>query len=168
MPIPAILRRRVIAPIQAVLAMGVTPKRIAVSVAAGSIIGIFPFLGTTTVLSTVVAFRFRLNLVVMQAFNWLVAGIQLLLLLPFMRLGEKLFRTDPIPLTREQVVEMFSEGFFHSIRTLGSSLIHAMSGWAVIAPLIFAGLYFAALPLAQKLAARQQLIAKATIDGPLA
>jgi hypothetical protein len=115
----------------------------------------------------VAAFRFRLNLVVMQAFNWLVAGIQLMLLLPFMRLGEKLFGVDPIPLTREQVVEMFNEGFFHSIRTLGISLIHAMSGWAVIAPLLFAILYFVARPLAEKLAARQQLIAKATIDGPL-
>ncbi len=92
------LRQRVGEPIVALLRMGTSPQRIAISIAVGTIIGVLPLLGSTTALCFVIAVALRLNLVAMQAFNWLVAGPQLIMILPFIRLGEWLYRAPPLGL----------------------------------------------------------------------
>jgi hypothetical protein len=47
--------RRVVAPIVALLTQGITPEKIALSLAFGIVLGIFPVLGSTTVLCAVAA-----------------------------------------------------------------------------------------------------------------
>jgi uncharacterized protein (DUF2062 family) len=43
------LRRRLIDPLLALLTQGITPQKLALSIAIGAIVGIFPVLGSTTV-----------------------------------------------------------------------------------------------------------------------
>lgn len=145
-----ILRERVWVPVQALLLMGVTPRRIALSIATGTVIGIFPLLGTTTMLCVILALTLRLNMVAMQAFNWLVAGIQLMLILPFIRLGERVYQAAPLPLTRAEIEPLLDEGAWHVVQTLGFSLIHAVTGWLMIAPILFAMAYFISVPLLER------------------
>lgn len=154
MKAPGFLQRRIVMPIKTLVRTGVTPRRIAASIATGTIVGIFPLLGTTTALCVVLSLGFRLNMVAMQAFNWLVAGMQLLLILPFIRLGEKLFRAAPLPLRPEEIETLFREGFLHAIRTLGMSLVHAVSGWMSVAPLIFGIAYFIAFHIVRRMPGR--------------
>lgn len=148
--IQSIWQERIVVPIKHLLLIGVTPHRIALSIATGTIVGIFPIIGTTTALCVLLALSLRLNMVAMQAFNWLVAGMQWILLLPFIRFGEFLFQAQPLPLSRTELEAMFSDGFVYALQTLGWSLIHGVSGWAVIAPFLFAVTYFAALPFLQR------------------
>lgn len=91
-------RRRIVGPIVEQLRQGITPRRIAFTLAAGSVIGIFPILGATTLLCALLAFVLRLNQPVIQLVNYLIYPLQIALLFPFYRAGEVLFGADPVPL----------------------------------------------------------------------
>jgi uncharacterized protein (DUF2062 family) len=155
MNMPESVRRRVIEPIRNLLGLGVSPQRIAASVATGVLIGIVPLLGISTVGATIASLGFRLNLIVVQAFNWLVAGPQLLLILPYIRLGERIYGVEqPLELSRAELEALFTEGWLHAVRALGLPLLHAMTAWALTAPLLFILCYAASLPLILRSRAR--------------
>ena len=54
--------RRLVRPILRLLRQGVTPEKIALSLALGAVLGVFPVLGSTTALCTLAAITLRLNL----------------------------------------------------------------------------------------------------------
>ena len=130
---PSIWQRRVADPVKALLLQGVTPERIALSMSVGAVVGVFPVLGTTTVLCTVVALACRLNLVAIQIVNWVVYPLQIALLIPFFRAGEWLFRAPPLSLTPPQLVTMFRDDFRGSIVALWDTTWHAAVAWMAIA-----------------------------------
>src|SRR5690242_16181112 len=84
-----VLKERLLQPVVDLLRQGVTPEKIALSMALGATLGVFPALGWTTILCAIAAFALRLNLPAIQLVNYLVYPAQLALLLPFFRLGEK-------------------------------------------------------------------------------
>jgi len=73
------------------LQLGISPRRLALTMALGFAIGCIPVLGVTTTLCIVMALTWRLNFPVIQAAYWAAAPLQLLLIMPFMRLGARLF-----------------------------------------------------------------------------
>ena len=95
---PSFWRRRVIAPLVSQLRQGTTPKMIAITVAAGCVLSLFPILGSTTLLCAVVAAAFGLNQPLIQTVNYLLYPAQIALLFPFYRAGEWLFQQPPVPL----------------------------------------------------------------------
>jgi uncharacterized protein (DUF2062 family) len=72
------------------LRQGISPGRLALTLALGFAIGCIPVMGVTTALCVVVALTLRLNLPIIQAANWTAMPFQLLLMLPFMRLGGRI------------------------------------------------------------------------------
>ena len=110
-------RRRLIEPIVELLRQGVTPDKIALSLAFGLGLGIFPVLGVSTVLCTVVSIAFRLNLPAIQLVNYLASPLQILLIIPFVRVGEHLLGRAPQPLS-------ISEGF----RLMAAGAVRARAG----------------------------------------
>ena len=132
------IHRRVVAPIVALLTQGITPDKIALSVAVGIVLGIFPVLGSTTILCAAAALIFQLNLPAIQVVNYLIYPLQLFLLVPFIRMGEKLFRIAPLQLSLTQILAMVRAGLPHAISTLWLAEVHAMSAWLLIgSPAIF-------------------------------
>ena len=85
------IRRRVIVPILELLKLGVTPEKLALSLAIGTVLGVSPILGLTTALAFIICYWFRLNPVAMQLMNYVMYPFQILLFLPFIRAGEVLF-----------------------------------------------------------------------------
>src|SRR5215469_1665363 len=81
------------------LTQGVTPQKIALSIALGFSLGVIPILGTTTILCAIAAIRLKLNQPVIQLVNWLVYPLQLGLLLVFVRIGEWITQTPPTDLS---------------------------------------------------------------------
>ena len=73
------------------LQLGVSPQRLAFTLALGFAIGCIPVLGVTTTLCIVVALVLRLNFPAIQVANWAAAPLQLLLIMPFVRLGKRIF-----------------------------------------------------------------------------
>ena len=130
--------RRVVAPIVALLTQGITPEKIALSLAFGIVLGIFPVLGSTTVLCAAAALVFGLNLPAIQVVNYLIYPMQLLLLVPFIRIGEKLFHAAPLQLSITQILALVRADVRHAISTLWLAEVHAMWAWLLIgSPAIF-------------------------------
>jgi uncharacterized protein (DUF2062 family) len=126
--------RRVVGPIVALLTQGITPEKIALSLAFGIVLGVFPVLGSTTILCAAAALLFRLNLPAIQLVNYLIYPLQLFFLLPFIRLGEMLFRAAPLQLSLAQMLAMARADLPHAIATLWLVGVHAMSAWLLIGP----------------------------------
>ena len=73
--------------VQAGLRQGITPRRLALTLALGFAIGCIPVVGIPTLVCAAVALSLRLNLPAIQAANYLVMPLQLALIVPFVRLG---------------------------------------------------------------------------------
>jgi len=79
------------------LRQGISPRRLAVSLALGFAIGCIPVVGIPTLVCAVLALTLRLNLPAIQAANYAVMPLQLVLIVPFVRLGEWLLPSGPRP-----------------------------------------------------------------------
>ena len=73
------------------LKQGISPKTLALSIAFGFVLGVFPVLGVPTLLCGLAAVVLRLNMPALQLVNYLVYPLQIALLWPFSRFGDKLF-----------------------------------------------------------------------------
>ncbi len=69
---------------------GISPRRLALTLALGFVLGCLPLVGVTTGLCVIVAIGFRLNLAAIQAANYAAMPFQLALIVPFARFGGKL------------------------------------------------------------------------------
>ena len=135
----------------ALLKTGITPERLALSVALGAVLGMVPVLGMTTVICTLVAFAFRLNLAAIQLVNYFVYPVQIVLLIPFMRAGERLFGAKRLDLSLEKIRAMMANDLWGTVSNLWSTTLHALAAWIVVAPFILALIYMAFLPLMRRL-----------------
>jgi uncharacterized protein (DUF2062 family) len=66
---------------------GLTPFKLVVTLSFGVTLGLFPFIGLTSILCIDYAIIFRLNVIVIQLVNWIVSPLQLIMLVPFYQLG---------------------------------------------------------------------------------
>ena len=73
------------------LSQGISPQRLALTLALGFAIGCLPMIGIPTALCLVLAFGLRLNLPAIQAANYAAMPLQVALILPFVRLGGWMF-----------------------------------------------------------------------------
>jgi uncharacterized protein (DUF2062 family) len=139
------LHRHLVQPIVALLTQGVSPQKIALSLAVGLVVGIFPVLGTTTALCALAAVALKLNLPAVQLVNYVAYPLQFACLLPFIRSGEFLFRAKPINLSMPQMLEMAKADIAHAISILWVTALHAAAVWILVAPLLVFFLYRAFL-----------------------
>ena len=129
------VQRRLVRPTLELLRQGVTPEKIALSVALGLTLGIFPVLGATTALCAIAALALGLNLPAIQMVNYFVYPLQIALLLPFFRLGEALFHAPHLPLSLFEIRAVVRADAWGAIRMLWASTWHAVAGWCLVAPL---------------------------------
>ena len=73
------------------LCQGITPRRLAITLALGFAVGCIPVIGLPTALCAVIALAFRLNQPAIQAANYVAMPFQVGLIVPLVRLGAKLF-----------------------------------------------------------------------------
>ena len=159
--IDELIEQRLLQPIVALLRQGVTPEKIALTAALGVTIGVFPALGWTTILCTIAALALRLNLPAMQLVNYAMYPVQFILLLPFYRLGEKLFRAPHLPISPAQILAMAKNNLQATVAFLWSTTWHAVVVWAALAPIATAIIYFLLTPLLRRVLGRQTQTAEA-------
>lgn len=139
-------RRKVIASIAGQLKQGTTPTAIAVTMAAGVTLGLFPILGATTLLCGVVAAAWKLNQPIIQLVNYLMYPAQILLLIPFYRAGETLFDQPHVPIISVgELMDRFWEGPGQFMIDYGMVALYGITVWAVASPLIFGLVYLLTL-----------------------
>lgn len=129
------LHRRLVRPIVDLLTQGITPEKIALSIAFGLVLGVFPALGWSTLLCLLLALGLRLNVPAMQLVNYLAYPLQLVLLFPFLRAGEWLFRAPELGLSLPQIMAMVKADWWHAITLLWVATVHAIVVWGLVAPI---------------------------------
>ena len=75
----------------ACLRQGISPRRLALTLALGFVIGCIPVVGLPTALCAVLALAFGLNQPAIQAANYAAMPFQVALIVPLVRLGSRLF-----------------------------------------------------------------------------
>lgn len=111
-----------------------SPERLALCVAIGIVVGNIPILGVSTLLCAAIALLFRLNLPAIQLAQWAMAPIQLLLIIPFVRLGEWLLHAPHQAVSIKEGMALVAQGIGHAIGVLWDAIVHASFAWIVIAP----------------------------------
>lgn len=134
-------QRRVLAPILAQLTQGITPDRVALSLAIGAVLALFPVLGSTTILCAAAGVALGLNQPIIQLVNWLCAPLQLALLIPFYRAGEHL-GAPHLALSAAQLVERCRAGLLRFVLDFGLIALGGVGVWCLLAPPAAALLYF--------------------------
>lgn len=150
----ALLQRRLLEPLWGFLRQGLTARQLALCIALGAGVGLFPVLGVSTPVLTVLALWLRLNLAAIQLVSWSIGPLQLLLIIPFMRLGEWVVGAAPQPLTIAAGMEILGQGVLQAIVTLWDAIIHASIGWILIGPIGIYVLYRVLMPILDRVAKR--------------
>ncbi|MDA1082224.1 MAG: DUF2062 domain-containing protein [Gemmatimonadetes bacterium] len=146
--------RRIVAPIVRQLRQGVTPEKIALTVALGLVIGVFPILGATTILCGVAAAALGLNQPIIQLVNYFVYPAQLVALIPFYRAGESLFNRPHMPLSIQLLTERFKAGAGQFFADFGVVAVQGVAVWCLVAPVLAFAVYYLTRPPLRLLAHR--------------
>lgn len=166
-PVPTLWQRRVVDPVLAQLTQGITPEKIALTLAVGSACALFPILGTATLLCLVVGIILRLNQPLIQLVNAVCSIPHLFGVYALIRFGDLLFgvhhprftisefmtrRPHTFPNIWAIVLTVWREHGLY-LQRFGAAALHALVAWAIIAPvwaylvyrLVYPGLKKAAL-----------------------
>ncbi len=150
------LKRRLGRPLLNLLRQGVTPEKLALSMALSATLSVIPAFGWSVWLCTLCAVAFGLNLPVMQAVNYSMYPAQMALLLPFFRLGEKLFGAPHLPISASQIYAMVHANRWGAVKFLWSTTWHATAVWGMFAPFAVALIYGVLAPLFRRIAHRER------------
>jgi uncharacterized protein (DUF2062 family) len=153
-PVNNWLYRRILEPLLALLRQGISPDRLALCVAIGVVVGNIPILGISTILCAAIALAFRLNLPAIQIVQALMAPTQILLIIPFVRLGEWILRVPPQPVSIEKGLELVAQGAGYAIVALWDALLHAGFAWILVAPFAVLLFYKLLSPVFERAAAQ--------------
>lgn len=115
------------------LSSGLAPRQLAFTLALGFAIGCIPLLGVTTAICAVLAIALRLNMPVIQAANWVAMPVQVVLLIPFLRLGQWLFRGQTLPFNPAQFLVQIESAPWHAFLQMNSLFGHALLAWLITA-----------------------------------
>ena len=126
-------RRRIRETLRLLIRRGVAPRQLAMAAAAGIVVGNMPIPGVTTVLCTAIALVWRLNLAAIQAAQVAMGPTQILLFIPFVRLGEWLLGAPRQALSVEGARTLMAGGTRHTAGVLWEIVVHAGLAWLVVA-----------------------------------
>jgi uncharacterized protein (DUF2062 family) len=133
------------APLVALLTQGATPEKLASAIAWGSICSLFPFLGLTTGLNLLVGYWRGLNQALLQAINYAVTPLHLVMILVYVRMGETIWVTQSGSFSVVEMLRSFKElGFGDFLLKFGWAGVHAFTAWLITAPLLYVAVYFPA------------------------
>ena len=148
------LRRRIFNPLLAILSQGIAADRLALCVAIGVVLGNVPILGISSILCAAIALAFRLNLPAIQLVQAAMAPTQILLIIPFIRLGEWILRVPPEPVSIKLGMALLAQGAGHTIGVLRDAILHAGLAWMLVAPLAVYCIYKLLTPVFVRAAAQ--------------
>lgn len=143
--------RKFVKPVAAMLKQGISPEKIALSIAMGITLGIFPVLGTTTALCAIAAFVLRLNLPAIQLVNFAVYPLQLLFLVPFVRAGGWLFGDQRFSQLGKEIMDLAQKDIWSSAGILWDLTVYAMVLWLIISPVVIFVVYKMIQPALRRL-----------------
>lgn len=160
------IQRRLVDPFLSLLKAGLAPSSLALTAGLGVAFGLAPTFGITTLVSTAVALRLKLNVAAMQLVCHVLSPVQLLLFLPFLRWGATLLGQgrEVAHLNLDQIKHMVkTDGWGHVLHLLWRAELGALMLWAVAAVPVVLGLYVGLKPLFQRFITRHEEAEKVVV-----
>jgi len=125
----------------ALFKQGLTPIQLTQSILVSALISIVPILGVTTILLTVLSLKRKLNLPIMIAISYLAWPLQILMIIPFINIGEFIFSIPQSNHSVEEIITSFQESFFGTLSQLSFELLCGFGGWLLTAVPFFTLVY---------------------------
>lgn len=145
---PGFWRRRVLQPIKAQLTQGVSPDQIAATLAVGTACSVFPVFGVTSFVNLGVGMSLRMNQPILQTLNQLLGPVQVALILVYVRIGERIWRSSEHQLTIAQMMREFHErSLWEFMQQFSWAGVHALTAWVVTSPVLVGALFFTLRPV---------------------
>ena len=148
------LHHKLLQPLLALLRAGLAPRQLALCIAIAIVVGNIPILGVSTILCACIAPIFRLNLPAILLVQGAMAPTQLLLIIPFVRLGEWLLGAPRQVVSLEAGIALLSQGVWQTIVVLRDAIFHAALAWILIAPFCIYLLQRLFTPIFERMAAQ--------------
>jgi uncharacterized protein (DUF2062 family) len=131
---------------------GLTPEKIALTIAVGSSIAMFPLLGTTTLICLFVGMFMKLNQPIMQAVNYACTPIHLPFIYYSFRWGEWLFHREHSRLEMKVMRHLLTENPLQFVRDYSATALHAVFVWAMIIPFWGVAVFYIVRPILREIA----------------
>jgi len=147
--------KKLIHPLFSFITQGVTPKKLALTIAFGVTFGVLPVFGLPTILSLIFALILRLNIAAIQLVNYFMYPLWIILFIPFLSAGNMLFDAPPINLSFAEIEFLIKEDFSKAVNLLGMAHLRATLVWVATAPLIGVSTYYLTLPIFTKYALKK-------------
>jgi uncharacterized protein (DUF2062 family) len=134
------------------LTQGITPEKLALTVAVGGACALFPILGTTTILCLIVAVALRLNQPIVQLLNQAFWPLHVPAIYGCVRLGEVIYGVPHASFQLRRMHDLLWHAPAHFFRDYGALALYAVTAWAVLAPAFVIVVYSTMLPLTRAIA----------------
>ena len=151
-------QRHVIDPIAVQLTQGITPEKVALTLAVGSALALFPILGTTTLLCLMAGIILRLNQPIIQMVNALCTPLHLPVIYLVVRLGNWVFHVPSEHLGIRMMNHMLWDDPREFFEKFGMTALHAIAAWAIVAPVWVVIVYLISLPVLKEALRRKTVV----------
>lgn len=115
------------------LGNGISPRQLAFTLALGFALGCLPMLGVSTAICAVLAIALRLNMPAIQAANWVAMPFQMLLIVPFLRLGQWIVPGERGAVTPDRMLAQMQSSPWHAVVQMSGAISHALLAWGLAA-----------------------------------
>ncbi len=105
----------------------------ALSIVIGALIGILPLFGVAAFLIGILVVVLRLNLAITAFMAYAVTPLYLLLFVPFIRIGELIFGTEPTWMNFADIKASFQADYLVALQQLSFQLFCGVTGWFLVA-----------------------------------
>ncbi len=143
--------RWIIRPIVNQLKQGTSPEKLSWSISLGVTLGIFPIMGSTSIVCFIAGYLFKLNQPILHLFKTFTYPLQLALILVYIRLGQILNDVPLIKFSIPQLLNRFKDDPAQFARDFGMAALYGIEAWAISAIFLIPALYFISLPVLNKL-----------------
>lgn len=137
------------------LRQGTSPDRLGWTISTGITLGIFPVLGLRAWLCLLAGWIFKLNQPVLHAFKSLVYPLHVLLIIPFIQMGQWIYGKEPLRISIGMLKSELAEGAVHFWEEFGWVIIRASTAWLLVAPVILLLLKWGVTPVLRKAGVRE-------------
>lgn len=115
------------------LACGISPRQLAFTLALGFALGCLPMVGVSTAICAVLALALRLNMPAIQAANWVAMPFQMLLVIPYFRLGQWIVPGQRSEVAPERLITQMQSVPWRAVGQMGGAISHALLAWSLTA-----------------------------------
>jgi uncharacterized protein (DUF2062 family) len=127
--------------ITALFKQGLTPIELTQSIIVSGLISTIPILGVSTFLLTALSLKRKLNLPIMIAQSYLLWPIQVIMIIPFINIGEFIFSVPKTNHSAQEIIASFQNSFFATLSHLSFDLLCGFGGWLLTAVPFSVGVY---------------------------